>query len=115
MIYLASPYSHEDVKVREYRFQTSAKAASTLMKKGIHVFSPISHTHPIAMYGLPLGWDFWEQFDRWYIERCDEVWVLMLDGWQESRGVTAEIGIATEMGKVIRYLEEDFDPDAYMH
>ena len=30
--------------------------------------------------------------------------VLMLDGWQESVGVQAEIQIARELGKQIRYL-----------
>jgi hypothetical protein len=49
-------------------------------------------------------WSFWEQYDRKFLERCDEVVVLMLDGWEESVGVQAEIRIAGELGKPVRYL-----------
>ena len=33
--------------------------------------------------------------------------VLMLDGWRESVGVAAEIRIAGELGKPVRYLAPD--------
>ena len=70
------------------------------------VFSPISHTHPIAAAGnLPVGWEFWKQYDLTFIEWCDELYVLMADGWRESTGVTAEIKLAKELGKPVRYLE----------
>jgi hypothetical protein len=36
---------------------------------------------------------------RQLIEACDEVVVLMIDGWRESVGVRAEIGLAGELGK----------------
>ena len=54
-------------------------------------------------YGLPTDWAFWEQVDREHLARCDEVLVLMLEGWLLSRGVTAEIEIARELGKPVRY------------
>lgn len=104
MIYLASPYSHEDSKIREQRFLDVCKAAAFFMGKGISIFSPIAHTHPIAMAGdLPKGWDFWNKCDRWFIEHCDNVYVLMLDGWEESKGVQAEIAIAHQSNKCISY------------
>lgn len=99
MIYLASPYSHPDPAVREQRFRAACRMAGELMRQGVRVFSPIAHTHPIALEGdLPLGWDFWEQFDREMIAACEAVVVLTLDGWRESKGVTAEIAIAKELG-----------------
>jgi hypothetical protein len=76
-----------------------------MMRHGQQVFSPIAHTHPIAQFDLPKGWEFWEEFDRWYISRCDEVVVLMLRGWRESKGVQAEIKIAEELGKPVSYIE----------
>jgi hypothetical protein len=30
---------------------------------------------------------------------CDELYVLRLEGWKESRGISAEIKIAEGMGK----------------
>jgi hypothetical protein len=35
---------------------------------------------------------------------CDEVAVLMLDGWRESIGVQAEIAIARELCKPVTFL-----------
>ena len=106
MVYLASPYSSPVPAVREARFRLVCRKAAELMRAGHKIFSPIAHTHPIAVAGeLPLGFDFWSEYDREFLEFCDEVWVLCLDGWEESKGVAAEIDIATKLGKPIRYLE----------
>lgn len=104
MIYLASPYSHPDAAVREHRFQMACRAAARLMRDGHTVFPPICHSHPIAQYGLPTDWSFWERQDREHLARCDEVVVLLLDGCRESRGVRAEIRLAEALGKPVRYL-----------
>jgi len=71
------------------------------------VFSPIVHSHPLVAFSLPTGWDFWERIDRAYLARCDELVVLMLDGWQESTGVRAEIALARDLGKPVRFLGVD--------
>jgi nucleoside 2-deoxyribosyltransferase len=107
MIYLASPYSHPDPAVREQRFRAACQAAVALLHAGRVVFSPIAHSHPLAQHGLPGNWHFWERYDRAFLERCDEVLVLMLDGWEESVGVQAEIRIARELGKPVGYLAPD--------
>jgi len=105
LIYLASPYSHPDPAVRLQRFETVCKVAGDLMRNGHHIFSPIAHTHPIAVKGdLPLGFDYWEQFDRKVIAACGALWVVMMDGWRESKGVKAEIGIADELGIPVKYI-----------
>ena len=110
MIYLASPYSHPDAAVREARFRDACRAAAKLMRLGHVVFSPIAHGHCICEHGLPTDWRFWEPFERFQLERCDEVVVLMLDGWRESVGVQAEIRIAGDAGKPVRYLDPDWSP-----
>lgn len=107
MIYLASPYSHPEVVVRERRFREACQAVVTLLASGLTVFSPIVHGHPLVDHGLPTDWPFWERFDRDHLVRCDEVVVLMLDGWRESIGVAAEIRIAGELGKPVWYLAPD--------
>lgn len=108
MIYLASPYSHSEAVVREERFRAACQATARLIAAGHVVFSPIVHGHPLVHHGLPTDWSFWEQFDRDHLVRCDEVVVLTLDGWRESVGVAAEIRIAEELGKPVRYLAPDF-------
>ena len=106
MIYLATPYSDVDPEVRKERFQTVNRVAAKLIQGGHHVFSPISHTHPIALEGdLPLGWDYWEEYDRKMLSVCSEMFVVRLPGWEESTGVRAEMDIAKEMGIPVRYLD----------
>lgn len=110
MIYLASPYTHPDPAVREARFQAACRQAAEMLRCGIPTWSPIAYSHTLAEHGLPLDWAFWERFDRTFLEICSEVWVLMIDGWRESKGVAAEIGIALELGKPVVYVEPDFRP-----
>jgi hypothetical protein len=104
MIYLASPYSHPDQAVRVQRFQAACRTTVALMRAREIVFSPVVHSHPLAEDGLPSDWGFWERFDRQLLALCDELVVLTLDGWEESTGVQAEIRIATELGKPVRFL-----------
>ena len=104
MIYLASAYSHRESAVMEQRFDAACRAAGKLMAAGHLVYSPIAHTHPIAVRcSLPLEWEYWERFDRAMVERCDEVVVLNIDGYAESKGVAAEIAIARSMLKPVTF------------
>jgi hypothetical protein len=104
VIYLASPYTHHNADVRHERFEAACRAAAELIRQGKTVFSPVAHSHTICKYGLPLDWLFWEKHDRHLLEQCDEVVVLMLDGWEESVGVQAEISIAYDLRKPVSFL-----------
>ena len=109
--YLAVPYSSDNWNIKEERFQKVNKVAANLINKGEIIFSPISHTHPIAKAGKLSGnWEYWVEFDRTYLECCYKLYVLMLDGWKESKGVKAEIEIAEELDLEIEYLNwEDYN------
>ena len=93
--------------MREQRFEAACRAAAALTRAGHAVFSPVVHSHPIAQFGLPTDWGYWERTDRALLERCDLLAVLMLDGWGESRGVAEEIGLAHGLGLPVRYLLPD--------
>lgn len=113
LTYLACPYSHKDRFVRVARWIAANKAAAKLMSAGQYVFSPISHTHPIeeASEGkLPMGWEFWEGFDRQYLNFCKKIIVLRIPGWETSKGVTAEIKIGGELGIPVEYMDWDMEP-----
>jgi hypothetical protein len=106
MIYLATPYTHPDHSVMQNRFEMACSVAGKLMREGHIVFSPIAHTHPIAVRcELPRDWGFWHKYDAEFIEACDEVWVVRMDGWDVSRGVLAEIDIAKDFGKPVKYID----------
>ncbi|MEX1229487.1 MAG: DUF1937 family protein [Planctomycetaceae bacterium] len=103
MIYLASPYSHPRDDVREARYQLACYATAKLMHAGESVFSPVVHSHPLVRYGFPTDWSFWQRHDREHLARCEELVVLTIRGWRESVGVAAEVALAGELGKPVRY------------
>jgi len=107
-VYLAGPYAHNDPAVRETRYRLLTATAAKMMREGTPVYSPITHNHLLAtMNEMPTGWDFWRSMDEQMIEQCIELHVLMLDGWKESVGVTAEIGIAESLGKPVKFIEPE--------
>jgi hypothetical protein len=108
LVYLAIPYSHPDPGVREWRFRQANTVSAQLMGQGHKVFSPITHTHPIAVQcGLPLGFDFWQEYDEAILAACAEMVVITLDGWQQSKGVQGEMEIAKRLGIPIRFMEAE--------
>ena len=105
LIYLATPYSHEDKSVSLHRFNVVNDVAAKLMKEGKIVFSPISHSHTIAVENdLPVDWEYWKESCETFVTRCDRLMVLTVDGWKESTGVQEEIKIAEREGIPIEYI-----------
>ena len=99
LVYLACPYSHPDPEVRESRFRAANQAAASLMREGVHVFSPISHSHHVLLTSeLPHEWKYWEEYDRVFLSACRALVVLQLEGWDCSEGVQAETSIARQLG-----------------
>jgi hypothetical protein len=105
IIYLASPYTHEDRGVREYRFRVACRVAARLMRGGHFVFSPIAHSHPIAEAGeLPGDFAFWQAYDREWLKASRELIVLQLVGWEKSQGIRGEIEFMQSLGRPVKYI-----------
>ena len=104
LIYLASPYSDGNPEIQEHRFLRACATAAELMRSGLWIFSPIAHTHPIAQFGLPKGWDFWEPYDRRFLNACGGMIVLNLPGWVDSKGIAGEVQIMRATGKPIWHI-----------
>lgn len=80
---------------------------AALLRDGLLVFAPVVHSHPLVAYGLPVEWAFWQRYDREHLERCEDLMVLMLPGWEESLGLRAEIALAEALGLPIHYLDPE--------
>jgi len=102
--YLACPYSHNNKKIELMRFEIANFVASTLMKQGEIIFSPISHTHPMVQYGLPGDWNYWKSQDREFLGVCGRFKIVKIEGWNKSSGVTAEKEHMEERGIEIEYV-----------
>ncbi len=111
--YLAIPYTSGNAseELMSWRAEVSDFIFSELAKEGRIIYAPISSCHHVAQkYGLPRTWEFWKTMDEIFIERCDKLVVITLDGWKESTGLKAELEIANRLGKEIEYL----DPAPYI-
>jgi len=105
LIYLAIPYSHSDFEMRRLRFRLANEMAAKLLKEGLNVFSPISHSHPISLYmDNSNDSDFWCEHSLSFLSFCDELFVYCLLGWEESKGVAKEIEFAKNNKIPIHYL-----------
>lgn len=104
MIYLASPYTHPDPFVMEWRYLMALRRMVEHLREGQHVYGPIVHNHELRRFGnLPPTWEFWQVYDFDMLCRCDKLEVLMLPGWQQSVGVTAEVRRAAELHIPVTY------------
>jgi Domain of unknown function (DUF1937) len=106
--YLATPYSKFEWGI-EAAAAKAARVTGALMREGWNVYSPIVHSHYIAMLcGLdPLDHDFWMETDKAFMQRCDGLIVAMMQGWTKSKGVRMEIDAFKKAGKPMRY----WDPE----
>jgi len=108
LMYLATPYSHENKGVMWRRFEAVNAATAELMQEGVNVFSPITHSHLLAQkHGLPEDWGFWKRVDEEYISVSRAVLVFQISGWRDSTGVSAEREIANEQGVPVLFLNGD--------
>lgn len=106
MIYVASPYSHENSLVRTARFEAVRSYCAARMSLGEIVFSPIVYGHQFAaIYDHPTDAKFWEDFNHSILIACTECRVLKLDGWDKSVGVEIEIAYAGSHGIRVTYAE----------
>lgn len=104
--YLGTPYTKYKDGIEE-AYMEAARQAAFLIKEGIPVFCPITHTHPIAVYGSidPTDHDIWLKVDQAMIDQAYGMIVCMLDGWEQSTGVTYEIKEFKRQNKTIIYMQ----------
>ena len=106
LIFLSSPYSHPDKRVVELRCLETTKYVAEQVSIGNTMFSPIIYGHELLKHkDMPSDWEFWKNFCVSFMSRCSEVWVLQLDGWEESNGVKSEIEIAKELNIPVKYVK----------
>lgn len=108
MIYLASPYTHNDEDVERERYEDVSAVCARFARLGEHVYSPIAHWHPIALaHTMPTHHHYYQDMNEAMIQACDEFFVLVIDGWFRSKGVRAEIDYAESIDRVIQFVYRD--------
>lgn len=109
--YIASPYTHPDMKVQDQRYEKVVDFTSYLISQfEMHVYSPIVHSHPLCKtrWELQSSFDFWLEMDRTMLVPAKGLIVLQVPGWKESVGVSMEIDMAVKFGKPILHSRAQF-------
>lgn len=108
LYYLATPYTKYSTGIEE-AFAAAASLAARLLRKGIEVYSPIAHCHPMAVHGNldAKNHDLWLPYQEAMMRRCDALLVANLNGWRESKGVAHEIEFFKYAGKPLHMLALD--------
>lgn len=104
--YVGTPYSKYAGGI-EAAFKAACEITGRLIVKGIPVFSPIAHSHPIAEHaGIdPMSHAIWLEADRPLMEAAHGMIVVMLPGFAESHGVAHEVEYFTKAGKPVYWLD----------
>lgn len=105
LIYVGTPYTKYAGGI-DAAFTDACKLTAHLLQSGLKVYSPIAHTHPLAIHGGldPLDLSIWLPFDGAMIDKADAMIVAMLPGWETSTGVRHEIQAFLEAGKPVFFL-----------
>lgn len=103
--YLGSPYAKYEHGLDEAA-RIVTMCAGVLMSRGWRIYCPITHGHAVESYqSLPRSWEFWKEQDQPFIDAAADLIVLKMKGWQDSVGLTYEIGEFERTGRAVSYLE----------
>jgi len=110
--YLGSPYSKYPGGIVAAH-NAVCRDAALLIRAGVPVYSPIAHTHPIAIHGGidPFDHEIWLPADKPLMDAAVGLIVLMLPGWESSRGLTYEIEEFQGKEKPIVYMRPGAVPE----
>ena len=113
-VYLASPYTHHDLRIVEERAEAVADAVAGFLRKGKFVYSPIVHCHEIAKkYDMPKDFGFWKAYNFAMLSKASSLWVMRLPGWEASVGVCSEIEFAKSFGLPIYFVPAESISSSY--
>jgi len=105
-IFVAGPFNHPDKEVMDYRTKTIAEYCVKIFNEGNFPVSALLSGLSFANYGnLPTDTETWRNFSIKYVEGCDELHILKLEGWEESSGLKTEIATAERLGILIKYFD----------
>jgi nucleoside 2-deoxyribosyltransferase len=108
LIYVGTPYTKYPAGIHA-AFVDACRLTARLLREGLKVYSPIAHTHPIAIHGEidPLDLAVWLPFDAAIMDKSDAMIVGMLPDWERSTGVKHEIQAFVAAGKPVYFMSPD--------
>jgi hypothetical protein len=110
--YLASPYSKYPEGINA-AFEEICRQTALLIRNKIPVYSPIAHTHPVAIHGAidPYAHDIWLPADEPLMNGAMGLIVCTMDTWRDSYGIGVEIKAFEAAGKPVVYMTPGVVPE----
>lgn len=97
--YLASPYSHVDQSVRDFRAAEVNRYAGHLMASGLYVMPTIYMTHEnTKSFEFPTDHIWWMGFNKAFIDPSAGMIIAQIPGWDVSKGIVQEINYCRSIG-----------------
>ena len=114
--YLASVYSNYSKGII-CAHEEACQEAALLMRHGIVVFSPIAHSHSIAIHGDldPFDHSLWLDADKKFMNAAKGLIVCMMEGWEFSEGIKAEIQYFSDANQPVIYMTPGIVPGELSH
>lgn len=106
-IYLATPYTHQQQKVMQRRYELAKSVVETLTDRGEVVYSPVVYCHPLVAgrdkQAKRRDFNIWRHHNMAFLRVCWELWVVQFAGFSESQGMAAEIELAKQLHLPIQW------------
>lgn len=106
MLYIAQPYVHNYLPIREERYRNALKVLFDFHKAGILAYSPIVHWHPVDVtYSRGVTREYLMEHSKLMVKLCWGLVVVEMNGWMNSEGVYAEYKVAKKYDKFTGLLD----------
>lgn len=113
--YLSTPYSKFHMGLHA-AYEMACEQRALFVKARIPCFSPIVHSHAVALYGDldPLDHKIWLPDDAPFMALAKGLVVCKMAGWRDSYGIDCEIKAFSDAGKPIHLMEPGVVPEALL-
>jgi hypothetical protein len=113
-VYIAGPYRGKTHDYRSYfeiqgNIRQAEEAFAALAQAGIGAFCPHTHSAHFEIKAPDATPEYWYELDMKFLAHCDAI--LMLPGWEKSKGSLAERRWAINRGKADSHYPWKFQPD----
>ena len=102
--YLATPYTHYPSGTAA-AYLVACQLTACLVERGLVVYSPIVHSHPLTLYSRlnPVDHKLWMKVDAPMLEGATALIVAAIESWRLSDGIKFEIDQFRRQGRQIIY------------
>lgn len=109
-IYIAGPYTgktHDHLSYYQIdsHIKQAEEAAARLSLAGVGFFCPHKHSEHFEVIVPAVPPSYWYELDIHFMRSCDAI--LMLPGWQDSKGSLEEWRLMEEWGRPVFYSIEE--------